>query len=66
MSAAWAAVAISGALAAGGIVRGLIARAARDGKLDEAVATLTKIAADHETRLRAVEGGGARSGRQRR
>ena len=56
MSASWAAVLVgsfalvSGAL--GTVIGFLIRSARREGKIDAALETLTKIADDHESRLR--------------
>lgn len=55
MSPAWAAVLVSVVVALGALGRELIHRGQRDGKIDAILAELTRIAADHETRIRLLE-----------
>jgi hypothetical protein len=55
MSAAWAAVLIAAIAAAAALGRQLLASGERDGKIDACLAQLTKIADDHEERLRLLE-----------
>ena len=55
MSALWAAVLVSAAAAVIALIRELLARGERDGKLDACVELLTRITADHEERLRLLE-----------
>jgi hypothetical protein len=56
VSASWAAVMVSVVLALAAIGRELLARGARDGKIDKCMEQLTKIAEDHEGRIRLLEG----------
>jgi len=55
VSAAWAAVLISLIVALGAVGRELVSRGRRDGKIDACLDQLTRIAADHETRIRLLE-----------
>lgn len=59
MNPAWAAVIVSVVLALGAVGRELLIRGNRDGKIDACLEQLTKIAADHESRLRVLEAGDA-------
>ncbi len=59
MSAAWAAVAVSVIVMLGALGRELLVRGSRDGKIDACLEQLTRIAADHESRLRILEAGDA-------
>ena len=55
MNAAWAGVLATVALVAGGGLGAIWRGGRRDGKIDAILEHLTKMAEDHETRLRNVE-----------
>jgi hypothetical protein len=55
MSAAWISACVATAMAFGVIAGALWRGGRRDGKIDAVLEELTRIASDHETRLRVVE-----------
>ena len=55
MSAPWAAVTVSVIMALAAVAVFLLREGRREGKLDSCLEQLTRIAADHEDRIRALE-----------